>query len=127
MADYEKEWTFKPKLNSSSIRLVSEAGHANVPLTERLFRARKSGVAHLQENFTFSPKLNAASLRMAQERSSKLPEVYYVHVHVYVLYVCMYMYVCLHFDQLITVLGTFICVCVNEYPNYNFIYTFWKN
>lgn len=78
VADYEKEWTFQPKLNHASLRILSQTGHSSVPVTHRLYEKRlvQSHSQHrLRDDFTFSPKLNAVSLRMAQERAERLPEV----------------------------------------------------
>ena len=76
MADYEKEWTFRPKLSLASLRLASQVTGSNLPVMHRLYdNIKPSSASRLQENFTFCPKLNAASLRLAQERAAKLPEV----------------------------------------------------
>ena len=75
VADYEREWTFRPKLNHASIRLASQAPRSHLPVSHRLYENRRLNVTHLQENFTFCPKLNAASLRLAQARAERLPEV----------------------------------------------------
>ena len=76
VADYEKEWTFRPKLSLASLRLASQVTGSNLPVMHRLYDNKKpSSVSRLRENFTFCPKLNAVSLRLAQERTAKLPEV----------------------------------------------------
>ena len=75
MADYEREWTFRPQLNLTSLRLVSRGSRNNLPVTHRLYEKRAKSLPRLQEEFTFSPKLNTASLRLAQERADHLPEV----------------------------------------------------
>lgn len=75
VADYEREWTFRPKLNHASIRLASQAARSQLPVSHRLYENRRLNERRLHENFTFCPKLNAASLRLAQERAEKLPEV----------------------------------------------------
>ena len=79
VADYEKEWTFRPKLNDASLRLASQTARSSLPVSRRLYeQRRRQGRTHHQprENFTFCPKLNATSLRLAKERSERLPEVY---------------------------------------------------
>ena len=89
VADYEKEWTFRPKLNDASLRLASQTARSSLPVSRRLYeQRRRQGRAHHQprENFTFCPKLNATSLRLAKERSERLPEVYTcisVYFHTY--------------------------------------------
>ena len=75
VADYEKEWTFRPKLNHVSLRLAAQAARSSLPVSHRLYEKRTQSITGLQENFTFCPKLNAASLRLAQERAQRLPEV----------------------------------------------------
>ena len=75
MRDYEREWTFKPRLNFTSLRLVSRGNHCSVPVSHRLYQRKTHSVPQLQEEFTFAPKLNSASLRLAQERTGRLPEV----------------------------------------------------
>ena len=75
VADYEKEWTFRPKLNHVSLRLAAQAARSSLPVSHRLYEKRTQSITSLQENFTFCPKLNAASLRLAQERAQRLPEV----------------------------------------------------
>lgn len=75
VADYEREWTFRPKLNHASVRLASQAPRSHLPVSHRLYENRRLNVTRLHENFTFCPKLNAASLRLAQERAQRLPEV----------------------------------------------------
>lgn len=75
VADYEREWTFRPKLNHASIRLASQAPRSHLPVSHRLYENRRLNVTRLHENFTFCPKLNAASLRLAQARAERLPEV----------------------------------------------------
>ena len=75
VADYEKEWTFQPKLNHVSLRLAAQAARSSLPVTHRLYERRTQSITSLHENFTFCPKLNAASLRLAEERAQRLPEV----------------------------------------------------
>ena len=75
VADYEREWTFRPKLNHASIRLASQAPRSHLPVSHRLYENRRLNVTRLHENFTFCPKLNEASLRLAQARAERLPEV----------------------------------------------------
>ena len=82
MADYEREWTFRPQLNLTSLRLVSRGSRNNLPVTHRLYEKKAKSLPRLQEEFTFSPKLNTASLRLAQERADHLPEVSpFSHTH----------------------------------------------
>ena len=75
IADFEKEWTFRPRLNLTSLRLASHCGRSSVPVSHRLYQRKTFSVPQLQEEFTFAPKLNAASLRLAQGRADRLPEV----------------------------------------------------
>ena len=75
IADFEKEWTFRPRLNLTSLQLASRCGRSSVPVSHRLYQRKTLSVPQLQEEFTFAPKLNAASLRLAQERADRLPEV----------------------------------------------------
>ena len=75
VADYEKEWTFRPKLNHVSLRLAAQAARSSLPVAHRLYERRTQSITSLHENFTFCPKLNAASLRLAEERAQRLPEV----------------------------------------------------
>ena len=76
LCDFEKELTFRPKLNDNSLRLASKSTRSSLPLVHRLSsvsEGRKKSV--YQEDLTFVPKLNALSLKLAQERSSRMPEV----------------------------------------------------
>ena len=75
VVDYEKEWTFRPKLNRASLLLASQTARSNLPVSHRLYENRRQSIAYLRENFTFCPKLNAASLRLAQERAQRPSEV----------------------------------------------------
>lgn len=76
VADYEREWTFQPKLNIASLRLVSQVARSRLPVCHRLYEQRRPNNTHqLREDFTFCPKLNATSLRLAKERAERLPEV----------------------------------------------------
>ena len=75
VADYEKEWTFRPKLNHVSLRLAAQAARSSLPVAHRLYERRTQSITSLHESFTFCPKLNAASLRLAEERAQRLPEV----------------------------------------------------
>ena len=89
VADYEKEFTFRPKLTLTSIRMVARTGHDNVPLLRRLYRGEKkppnAGSLH-NNGFTFAPKLNRLSLQLAKQREARLPEVRgrYVKIHIYI-------------------------------------------
>ena len=82
VADYEREWTFRPKLNHASLRLVSRTAYSSLPVAHRLYESRRTNLdPRRRENFTFCPKLNSASLRLAQERAEKLPEVSADYLH----------------------------------------------
>lgn len=76
---FEKEHTFHPKLNPSSLKLVGQRQHQ--PLITRLSEVRKSqekNTTHpcqMDKNLTFAPKLNSLSIKLAQERAGKLHEV----------------------------------------------------
>ena len=75
IADFEKEWTFRPRLNLTSLRLASRGERSGVPVSHRLYQRKTVSVPQLKEEFTFAPKLNPASLRLAQDRADRLPEV----------------------------------------------------
>ena len=75
IAEFEKEWTFRPQLNLTSLRLASRGGRCSVPVSHRLYQRKAHSVPRLQDGFTFAPKLNTASLRLAQGRADRLPEV----------------------------------------------------
>ena len=74
-AEFEKDLTFRPKLNEISLRMVSRNPRANIPVVHRLLEGRKSLKERFEENLTFAPKLNALSLKLAQERTARMPEV----------------------------------------------------
>ena len=78
MADYEKEFTFRPKLTLTSVRMAARMGHDSVPLLHRLYSSEKkppnAGNHHIN-GFTFAPKLNRLSLQLAKQREARLPEV----------------------------------------------------
>lgn len=76
LTDYEKNLTFKPKLNNHSLRIASRNSRNTLPLINRLSEVRKNQQPHYdQEHLTFAPKLNPLSLKLAHERASKMPEV----------------------------------------------------
>ncbi|XP_003383995.2 PREDICTED: tubulin monoglycylase TTLL3-like [Amphimedon queenslandica] len=74
---FEKEHTFRPKLNPSSLKIVGQRQHQ--PLLSRLSEAKRAqgnnAHSYFDENLTFSPKLNSLSIKLAQERAGKLHEV----------------------------------------------------
>ena len=76
LCDFEKELTFRPKLNDNSLKLASKSTRNSLPVVHRLSsmaEGKKKSV--YQEDLTFVPKLNALSLKLAQERSNRMPEV----------------------------------------------------
>ena len=75
ICDFEKDLTFRPRLNDYSLKLVSQSTRKTVPLMNRLLEAKKSVADPYDERLTFAPKLNPTSLKMAQERAAKMPEV----------------------------------------------------
>ena len=76
LTNYEKNLTFKPKLNNHSLRIVSRNSRNSLPLINRLSEVRKNQLPHYdKEHLTFAPKLNPLSLKLAHERASKMPEV----------------------------------------------------
>ena len=76
LTDYETNLTFKPKLNTHSLRIASRKSRNSLPLINRLSEVRKNQLPHYdQEHLTFAPKLNPLSMKLAHERASKMPEV----------------------------------------------------
>lgn len=72
---FEKELTFRPKLNPSSLKLAKQSSRRHQPLVTRLSDGSKKQNQYYDANFTFSPKLNETSLKLAQERAGKLQEI----------------------------------------------------
>lgn len=72
---FEKELTFRPKLNPSSLKLANQSSRRHQPLVTRLSDGGKKQHQYYDANLTFSPKLNAMSLKLAQERAGKLQEI----------------------------------------------------
>ena len=74
---FEKEHTFRPKLNPSSLKIVGQRQHQ--PLLSRLSEVKRTqgnnAHPHFDKNLTFAPKLNSLSIKLAQERAGKLHEV----------------------------------------------------
>ena len=76
LTDYETNLTFKPKLNTHSLRIASRKSRNSLPLINRLSEVRKNQLPRYdQEHLTFAPKLNPLSMKLAHERASKMPEV----------------------------------------------------
>ena len=75
VCDFEKNLTFRPKLNIQSVKLASRNAQSTVPVVHRLLKERKTAQTYKDHNLTFAPKLNALSVRLAQERASRMPEV----------------------------------------------------
>lgn len=75
MCDFEKELTFKPKINDYSMKIASRNARNSVPVVHRLLEARKSLTDRYNDRLTFVPKLNATSLKLAQERATRMTEV----------------------------------------------------
>lgn len=75
VCDFEKNLTFRPKLNIQSVKLASRNARCTVPVVNRLLKERKTAQTYKDHNLTFAPKLNALSVRLAQERASRMPEV----------------------------------------------------
>lgn len=77
LTDYEKNLTFKPKLNDYSLKIASRNARLSLPLVNRLseIRRNESLPSYDQEHLTFAPKLNPLSLKLAHERAARMPEV----------------------------------------------------
>ncbi len=75
VCDFEKDLTFRPRLNEYSLKLASKSTRNSVPVVHRLLEARKNVPDPSDHRLTFAPKLNPVSLKMAQERAAKMPEV----------------------------------------------------
>ncbi len=76
LTDYERNLTFKPKLNTHSLRIASRRSRNSLPLINRLSEVKKNQLPRYdQEHLTFAPKLNPLSMKLAHERASKMPEV----------------------------------------------------
>jgi hypothetical protein len=76
LTDYERNLTFKPKLNTHSLRIASRKSRNSLPLINRLSEVKKNQLPRYdQEHLTFAPKLNPLSMKLAHERASKMPEV----------------------------------------------------
>lgn len=71
--EFEKELTFHPKLNPSSLKMANHKRH-HQPLLTRLTEGKRKPQAY-DQNLTFSPKLNATSVKLAQERAGKMDEI----------------------------------------------------
>lgn len=71
---FEREYTFHPKLNPSSLKIVHERQHQ--PLMTRLSEVHKHHPrGHFDKDLTFAPKLNSLSIKLAQDRAGKAHEV----------------------------------------------------
>ena len=75
MQRFAEEPTFRPKLNETSLKLVSRLPRSTRPVVTRLSESRKNKKACCKPDHTFSPKLNALSLKLAQERAGRQEEV----------------------------------------------------
>ena len=77
LTDYEKNLTFKPKLNDYSLKIASRNTRLSLPLVHRLSEVRRneSLPRYDQEHLTFTPKLNPLSLKLAHERAARMSEV----------------------------------------------------
>ena len=82
LADYEKELTFHPRLNSTSVKIVSRNSKSSVPVVTRLFESHDCSAEALQQlqamrdaELTFQPRLNALSVKLAQERAPRYQEL----------------------------------------------------
>ncbi len=78
LQEFEKDLTFRPKLNNYSLRIVARNPRTSIPVVHRLLEARgavsKDGRGY-QKSCSFAPKMNALSVKLAQERVSRKPEV----------------------------------------------------
>ena len=72
---FAEELTFRPKLNETSLKLVSRLPRSTRPVVTRLSESKKNKESCCNSNHTFSPKLNALSLKLAQERAVRQEEV----------------------------------------------------
>ncbi len=88
VCDFEKDLTFRPRLNEYSLKLASKSTRNSVPVVHRLLEARKNLPDPYDHRLTFAPKLNPVSLKMAQERAAKMPEVSTIVVVQYI-YMCI--------------------------------------
>ena len=78
LKDFEKDLTFRPKLNEFSLRIVARNPRTSVPVVHRLFEVRDLAgreEGQHQEGHSFAPKLHPLSLKLVQERASKMSEV----------------------------------------------------
>ena len=77
LTDYERDLTFKPKLNTYSLKIASRNSRLSLPVINRLSETRKNDSLprYDQEHLTFAPKLNPLSLKLAHERASRMSEV----------------------------------------------------
>lgn len=78
LTDYEKNLTFKPKLNDYSLKIASRKARLSLPVVHRLSEVHRneSLPRYDREHLTFAPKLNPLSLKLAHERASRMPEVH---------------------------------------------------
>lgn len=76
LADYEKEATFHPKLNSHSLKIVAKSsGRSSASISNRIFEANKGHLqGHHEENPNPAAKPNTHGLRSTQDRLSRLAE-----------------------------------------------------
>lgn len=78
LTDYEKNLTFKPKLNNYSLKIASRNARHSVSVVNRLSEVQRNQLLphYDKEHLTFAPKLNPLSLKLAHERASRASEVY---------------------------------------------------
>lgn len=75
LADYEKEATFHPKLNSRSLKIMAKSSRNNVSIGNRIFEANKGHQGKHEEGLSPAAKLNSHSFRTTQDRVSRLAEI----------------------------------------------------
>ena len=91
LTDYERDLTFKPKLNTYSLKIASRNSRLSLPVINRLSETRKNDSLprYDQEHLTFAPKLNPLSLKLAHERASRMSEVKCAPaLYMYIIKVC---------------------------------------
>ncbi len=73
--EFEKDLTFRPKLNNYSLKIVSRNARTSVPVVHRLLEVKGPLVREGTDSCSFAPKLNMLSIKLARERVTKMPEV----------------------------------------------------
>lgn len=76
LADYEKEATFHPKLNSHSLKIAAKSSsRSSASISNRIFEVNKGHLqGHPEDNTSSTAKPNLLGLRSTQDRMSRLTE-----------------------------------------------------